>query len=223
MPTMNYLSKTFSVLFHPIFIPLYAFLMYIQIDHFSILALQNMETRGMSWMMGVIIAFTILFPIVSLFIMKKSGIIEDFQVNTIKERMPVLMSSFIYLIVFYFLIRSLEFNTFQIPIFGMYLSVISGGILLAFVSVVITYFWKISLHTTAIAGLAGAFVALTQVLIPIANIQEVIIMNSLLLLVVGMVAFSRLYLQAHNYLQVIAGMIMGFSLEFLCVRSGFIF
>jgi membrane-associated phospholipid phosphatase len=182
-----------------------------------------METRGMSWMMGVIIAFTILFPIVSLFIMKKSGIIEDFQVNTIKERMPVLMSSFIYLIVFYFLIRSLEFNTFQIPIFGMYLSVISGGILLAFVSVVITYFWKISLHTTAIAGLAGAFVALTQVLIPIANIQEVIIMNSLLLLVVGMVAFSRLYLQAHNYLQVIAGMIMGFSLEFLCVRSGFIF
>jgi membrane-associated phospholipid phosphatase len=154
--------------------------------------------------------------------MRKSNIISDYELSVRKERMPVLISSLIYLSVYYYLIRSLEFNKFDSIVFGSFLSVIWGGIIVSILCILITYFWKISLHTAAISGLAGGLIGLTLLLTPIANFQEIVILNSVAILLVGIVGFSRLFLKAHNYLQVIAGMILGFSVEFLIVKNDWV-
>jgi len=216
---MTTFSKIISIVIHPIFIPLYAFFCYMNIGHFSILNLQNLSLNQLYVFSGLIVFFTILFPITSILIMRKSNIISDYELSVRKERMPVLISSLIYLGVYYYLIRSLELNKFEVEIFGSFLSVIWGGIIVSLLCILITYFWKISLHTAAISGLAGGLMALSLLLTPIANFQEIVLLNSVAILLVGIVGFSRLYLKAHNYLQVIAGMILGFSVEFLVVKN----
>jgi membrane-associated phospholipid phosphatase len=216
---MSTFSKFISILIHPIFIPLYAFFCYVNIGHFSILNLQNLTSNQLYVFSGLIVFFTILFPITSILIMRKSNIISDYELSVRKERMPVLISSLIYLGVYYYLIRSLELNKFEVEIFGSFLSVIWGGIIVSLLCILITYFWKISLHTAAISGLAGGLMALSLLLTPISNFQEIVLLNSVAILLVGIVGFSRLFLKAHNYLQVIAGMILGFSVEFLVVKN----
>jgi membrane-associated phospholipid phosphatase len=54
---------------------------------------------------------------------------------------------------------------------------------------------------------------------PIMNPEWVYFINSLAILLAGIVASSRLYLKAHSYTQVIAGMIIGFGVVFLCVKN----
>jgi hypothetical protein len=217
---MSTFSKFISILIHPIFIPLYAFFCYVNIGHFSILNLQNLTSNQLYVFIGLIFFFTILFPISSILIMRKFNIISDFELSVRKERMPVLISSLIYLSVYYYLIRSLEFNKFDTVVFGSFLSIITGGIIVSILCIMITYFWKISLHSAAISGLAGGLLGLSLLLTPIANFQEIVLLNSAVILLVGIVGFSRLFLKAHTYLQVIAGMILGFSVEFLIVKNG---
>ncbi len=219
---MSALSKFISIVIHPIFIPLYAFFCYMNIGHFSILNLQNLPSNTLYVFIGLIIFFTIVFPITSIIIMRRANIISDYELSIRKERMPVLISSIIYLSVYYYLIRNIELYKVDSVVFGSFLSIISGGLIVSLLCVLITYFWKISLHTAAISGLAGGLLGLTLLLTPIANFQEIVILNSVAILLVGIVGFSRLFLKAHNYLQVIAGMILGFSVEFLIVKNGWV-
>lgn len=219
---MTQFTKLISIIFHPIFIPLYAFFCYKSINHFSVLNLQNLTSNQLYVFTGLIVFFTILFPVVSILIMRSSKIISDYQLSIRKERMPVLITSFIYLAVYYYLIRSLEFNKFDGVVFGTFLSIVSGGLVVSLLCIIITNYWKISLHTAAIAGLAGGLLGASILLSPIANSNEMVILNSIAILLVGIVGFSRLFLKAHTYLQVIAGMLLGFSVEFLIVKNGWI-
>jgi hypothetical protein len=150
--------------------------------------------------------------------MKRAQLIKDYHLHDTKDRIPVLASSLIYLLVFYFLIKNLEHNQSDVILFGHFLSIITGGIFLSVILIIITYFWKISLHSAAISGLTGGLIALPVVLFPIINIENVYFLNSAALLTTGIVASSRLHLKAHSYLQVIVGMLIGFSVVFTCVK-----
>jgi membrane-associated phospholipid phosphatase len=216
---MRFFALAVSVVFHPIFIPLYSFIAFMQIDHFSTLNLRHLQFTQLSTLFGIIITLTILFPIFNMRIMKRAQIIKDYHISNKKDRMPVLLSSLVYLLVFYFLIRNLENNQPDVILFGYFLSIITGGILLSILLTIITYYWKISLHSAAAGGLAGGLVALPLVMYPIMNPEWVYFINSLAILLAGIVASSRLYLKAHSYTQVIAGMIIGFGVVFLCVKN----
>jgi membrane-associated phospholipid phosphatase len=49
------------------------------------------------------------------------------------------------------------------------------------------------------------------------NSNTIMIINTLLLVLMGLVCFARIYLKAHTFLQVIAGLSLGFSLMFVVV------
>ena len=74
-----------------------------------------------------------------------------------------------------------------------------------------------------IAALAGAMIGLTTTLSPILNMEDMVFYNSLILLTVGVVAFARLHQKAHNILQVLGGMFLGFTVEFLVVNNEWYF
>lgn len=84
--------------------------------------------------------------------------------------------------------------------------------MVAAISLLVTHWWKISAHTGAMGGVAGIifWMAHRGILIdaPLAWICAVI-------LIVGMVAWARLYLDKHTVLQTLAGALLGFGIEII--------
>ena len=198
-----------------------AFLIYLQIDHYAVATLHNLSDTGFWVVFGAICMFTFVMPILSLNMMKNSHVVSDWEVSDHKERVPLLISTAIFLSCLYYMFSYLEESSGSI--FENFFSVILGGIVLMVIAAIISYFWKISLHAMMIAALAGAMIAMTSTLNPIVNREEMVMYNSILLLIVGIVGFARLHQKAHNILQVLAGMTLGFSVEFIVVNQEWYF
>lgn len=198
-----------------------AFLIYLQIDHYAVATLHNLSDTGFWVVFGAICMFTFVMPILSLNMMKNSYIVSDWEVSDHKERVPLLITTAVFLSCLYYMFNYLESNSGSI--FENFFSVILGGIILMILAAIISYFWKISLHAMMIAALAGAMIGMTATLSPILNREEMVMYNSILLLVVGIVGFARLHQKAHNILQVLAGMALGFTVEFIVVNQEWYF
>ena len=82
--------------------------------------------------------------------------------------------------------------------------------ILLFVSFIITYFWKISLHMIGIGGFVGLLFSLL-----IYNHIYNEILFAIAVFIAGIVAFARLLLHAHTQLQIYIGFSIGFLISVL--------
>lgn len=218
---MRQISHLLSLVFHPIFIPLYGILLFTKIEHGSTINLRALEYMDyFKLALSPIILFTIVFPLFSLMIMYNSKMISSFRVESQKERIPVLFLSCIYYGITYYFIRSLDIAYYH-SFFGLFLSFLTGGLILALLSLLITPRWKISLHGIGIGALAGGFMAFTQELQPMANFDTFILINTFLIIAVGLLASARLILKAHSINQVIVGSLLGVFTEYTMVSNHF--
>lgn len=212
---MKYITQGISIIFHPIFIPLIAFFLYLQIDHYTIATMQGLTEEGFWIIFSAVGLFSFLLPLIAMNAMITTGMVEGWELRNHKERVPVLMFSALFLSCLYYIFYYIE--SANGDVFYSFFSVIMSGIVLAVLAAGISYFWKISMHSIGIWGLAGCFVGLTTLLYPLLNPQEMVMINSAIIGVAGIVGFSRLYQKAHNLLQVLAGSALGFGVSFLIV------
>lgn len=212
---MKYFTKGISIVFHPIFIPMMAFFMYLQIDHYTVAIMESLTDEGFWIIFSAIGLFSFLLPLIAMNGMISTGIVEDWELKNHKERVPVLMFSALFLACLYYIFTYIEGNNGEV--FHRFFGVIMSGIVLALVAAIISYFWKISMHAIGISGLAGCMIGLSTHLDPLLNPEQMVFYNSILLGVMGIVGFARLYEKAHNLLQVVAGTILGFGVSFLIV------
>lgn len=122
--------------------------------------------------------------------------------ETARERLfPVFITG-----IFYFLGYILLKKMGVPPILGNFML---ASLLALFLSVVITLFWKISMHMIAIGGVTGALLA-------IALRYNLDLMFWLFLLIVasGITASARLHQGAHNPAQVYIGYLLGLMVVF---------
>ena len=73
------------------------------------------------------------------------------------------------------------------------------------VATIITFFWKISLHTVGIGGLLAVVIVWTRMM-P----QVVLPLIPIVVICAGLVGFARLQLQAHTQSQIYVGYLVGF-------------
>jgi membrane-associated phospholipid phosphatase len=132
-----------------------------------------------------------------------------------KERLPVLVLVTIYYFMTYYIFR--YWNTTLLNLFYPYLSFLFAGLVLIVSLTAITYFWKISLHSSSMSALCGGMTAETLIAHPVGGEEQAFYINMALLVFLGLVSFSRLYLKAHTLSQTIAGIALGFSLAFSLV------
>jgi membrane-associated phospholipid phosphatase len=132
-----------------------------------------------------------------------------------KERLPVLILVTIYYLMTYYIFR--YWNSTLLNLFHPYLSFLFAGLVLIVSLTAITYFWKISLHSSSISALCGGMMAETLIAQPVGGQEQVFYINMVLLVFIGLVSFSRLFLKAHTLSQTIAGIALGFSLAFSLV------
>jgi len=87
-----------------------------------------------------------------------------------------------------------------------------GGVASVICAFIINLKWKVSAHMTGIGGLLGALIS-TSILLEVDLISYVI----LSIFVSGLIASSRLILNAHTPLQLIAGFFLGFGCQVIAI------
>jgi len=216
---MKAISNLISVVFHPIFVPVYGLFLFVMIKHNGTLNLRLLETGDfLKLAVSPILLFSVVFPLFSLSVMYRSGMLTSYHLESQKERIPVLFLLSIYYSITYYFIRSLDL-AYNHSFFGLFLSFLTGGIILSLLSIVITLRWKISLHGIGIGALSGGMLAFTQELQPMLNFSEISQINTLLIILIGIVLSARLYLKAHTVHQVLVGVFLGLFVQFFIVSK----
>jgi membrane-associated phospholipid phosphatase len=187
-----FLAKLLSRLLHPIFIPTIT-LSIISIKFVNIIILSNQLDIII---IGVMI-FTLLFPLLSILYLLYTDRIKSLQIEERKERiLPITITIIWMLIGYYFLANILDYA----PIIK---TIYLGMIATLFTTLLITKYWKISLHMAAIGGCFGVFLAIQSIFGGVINYVILILMLS------GLLGYSRSVLKAHNMQQIYSGFCLG--------------
>jgi membrane-associated phospholipid phosphatase len=191
----NKLARAISIVFQPLLIPTYGFIILFSLNTFFSLLINP----AAKWMiLGVVFLTTFLFPAVMIYFMMKLGMISSLNLRDRQERvLPFLITGIFYYLVYYML-KQLQIS----PIYNYFMI---GTTLVVVVAMIINFFWKISIHMISLGGILGLFLGLTFVMM--------IDLTPLLILIIfisGLVGYSRLQLRAHTPAQVYTGFLTGF-------------
>jgi hypothetical protein len=188
----KYLLQPFSYIFHPIFISIYGALLYF------------LFTKNISLLAEVYLSFiqifilTILLPISFYMLLKALKKVKSFTEATIEERkLPI----FIQVLLLYCLLNFTILDTHFPELYKFFQAGLISSFLV-FVSVMLRF--KASLHMIGITSLFVFVVMLTSYL----EIEATYTI-AYLIMCVGFVASSRLYMKAHTPIELIAGMFIG--------------
>ena len=107
-----------------------------------------------------------------------------------------------------FILLTYVVSLFNTSISTFYLPYLMGCTFVILVATIITFFWRISLHTIGMGGLLGFF---TEMMITQAFDKSIMIpVFMLTVIIAGLVGSARLYLEAHTPAQIYAGYAVGF-------------
>ncbi len=197
------LAQIISVVFHPLLIPTYSFLILLSINTYFTFQLL-LKARVILTLM--IFTSTVLTPLILFTIFKHRKLINDFQMKTKEERLYPYLS----LTLIYFLLYLLISNTGLHPVFSFFLL---STTLIALCIFFINLRWKISVHA---AGMGGLTAMLTGLSVKLQIDLHVII--SIVVFCSGMVGFARLKTNSHKPSEVYSGYLVGaciFTIMFL--------
>lgn len=200
------IAKTLSVLFHPIVYPTYGFLLLFFFDELFVV---RINPQAKLYVLGIVFMNTFLLPIILLLIFKKRGIISSLELENRMERFYPLFISLLFYATTWYLIDRLP-----LPLLYSYILAIST--ILVLLAIGINFFFKISLHSMGAAAFSSALLGVSYFY----NLQ-IMLAVSILFLLTGLIASSRLVLKAHRPSQVYVGLVLGFlsgffGLVFLC-------
>lgn len=153
------------------------------------------------WIYMVVAINTILIPLSLIpFYLYRKFILSVRMEQSHERIIPLIVQSILFFITYYIL------NRFYAPeLITTY--ILTGG-LIVFIALIISWNWKISLHLLGMGAITGIFFIL--------SLKHKIDVNNyliILLLASGLVAYSRLKLEAHNPNQIYAGFSVGFSIS----------
>jgi membrane-associated phospholipid phosphatase len=198
------IAKAISIVLHPMLLSTYALAILFNMQvYFSI----GIPVKA-KWMIGILIFIvTGLLPMLLALLMARLGIIKSLQMNQREERIWPFAIAAIFYYLAYYLLKQLDLSPVYILfMLGAFVTVVTG--------LVISFFWKISIHMTGMGGLVGAFTGLSLRLM-----IDIPLLIVILIILSGLAGFARLQLSAHSPTQVLAGFVTGFAIFMLLFLS----
>ena len=190
---MNY-SRIISGLVHPMLMPLYG--IYLIFHSNTFLDFTPLTLVKAVYM--IVFITTILLPLSCLPLLKSYSLISSYSLTERKDRMiPLGVAILSYSLGFYLLLKLPGANVFV----RLQLASIVSLVLL----LIISYWWKISLHMAGIGGLCALIFTFS-----IRFSTSLRSMFMIAILAAGFLAFSRLKLEVHKPTQIYAGFLLGF-------------
>lgn len=190
-------AQIISILFHPLFLTFYGLLIFFHSGLYISYLPQSMK----KWIYIIVAVNTAIVPLSLTPIYLYRKIIASVQMENSQERIiPLIINAFLFYLTYYLLSR---YNTPDI----LRIYILAGAVCI-FVAILISWRWKVSLHMLGIGALTGAvlFVSIRYRV----NLNLYLI---LLILMSGLIGFSRLFLNAHNPFQIYLGYLVGFLIS----------
>lgn len=202
---IDLLARVLNILLHPLFMPLYTVALAMRFDPYVAFFLPG----DLRWLVfGMVALMTVAFPLTSVLLLLRNGLIGDLHMNERRERVaPYLMTAIYYGMMWYLLHHT--------PVDAALHAVFIGAILALLLTTLITLRWKISAHLVGIGGLIGALCGLSSIhhlpLLPVIAVAIVL---------AGALATARLLTSDHTPAQVYTGSAVGFGCTYFCVVLG---
>ena len=195
----NRLAYFISVVLHPLLMPTFLFGLLFFLAPTSV-GVEALTFTGKSYLLGFLFVYTFLLPAMSVYWLKRMGIVKSLHLEERSERpLPLFMTTIIYCIMAY-LIREKGLLLSNVS----FMLVCIGAVI--FMVGVISFFWQISAHAAGIGGVLGSVMSIASIFA-----EEALFYPSLLICVLaGLVISARLQLNAHTPSQSIAGFLLGF-------------
>lgn len=203
---MRAVARVLSVVFHPVWMPTLLMVMIFSLDPYLSLSYGN--SVQVLVLYAMVLVMTGLFPLMSTWMLQRSGLVGSLQLPLRQDRIPVMLITLLYHAMAYWLLR----RTIGHP---LTLSLLFGSLLTLAVATAITFRWKISLHLIGFGGLVGALIALVVV----DRLQVPLLMATVLLLW-GALGSARLLVGEHSTAQVYTGALLGATMMFASVMLG---
>ena len=185
-------SKFISYFFHPINFPTIGSIL------FFLLVPEYIFKPQEHLILTIILIGTYAFPLLLLILMRSFKMINSYYMVTIEERK---FPTILFLSISFFLGHWL-YKSNVVDILALFYS---GYGFLLIISYVPFYFkFKLSLHTAAIGGLVGFLICFSFY-----YKINLIIFLSILFIISGLIAYSRLRLQAHSSRELFLGYLLG--------------
>ena len=144
-------AKGISVVFHPLIIPTYVYLLMLNQESFYAYLL---PAKAKWLIIGLVFITTFLLPLLLNLLLLNRGIIKSFMMETKEERLfPLLITSIFFYLCAYFI------HSFQLP--NLFYLFSLGATLVAIFVLLINFWIKISIHMAAIGGALGTFLGLS--------------------------------------------------------------
>ena len=201
---MNILARVVSVIFHPLLMATYVFGL---LSFFLPSALYPVSAHSQLSFLLLIFLMTFALPAINISLFRIIGTITSFAMEERKERIrPFFLITIIYCFVTYIFTFKTGIGTDD-NLFN--LLVIIDCLVIA--ATVITFFYKVSVHSIGVGGMVGMILPLNR----IAEDGSLFIPTMALLLIAGLVMSARLQLNSHTSREVWVGALTGFLIGFL--------
>jgi hypothetical protein len=182
----------FSYIFHPIFVSIYGALFYFLIAQSFFYPTQILIT------LVQVTILTLLLPLSMYFLFRSLGVVSSFTEASISERkMPIAVQAILLFVL-------IKFSVSRDSVAELYFFFLGGFLSSVIVLASVILKFKASLHMIGISALTCFVFGLSMYYqLPFVNL---IAFN---IVCIGLVASSRLYMKAHTYTELIAGIIIG--------------
>lgn len=190
----NKAAKVISFIFHPVFMPVYGFLL---LFSFKNIFAQLIFFKAKLMILSLVTMTTVVFPLLVIYIMKRQGFIKSVTMDDRSERVIPYMVVSLFYFTAYHMLRQLELP-FVYSLFMM------GSALLVALVTLISFRWKISAHMVGIGGIAGILTGLSFNL----SVNLIILIGAMILLG-GIIGSARLKLNAHKPSEIYSGFLLG--------------
>tara|TARA_R110002051_G_scaffold68990_1_gene124205 strand:- start:1715 stop:2320 length:606 start_codon:yes stop_codon:yes gene_type:complete len=195
---MKVFFKIIAYIFHPIFIPISGALIYF---------LVTKKYTSLEMKIGnllPIFILTVIIPLICFLILRNIGFVKSALLSTIKERKYSLYISIVLL--FMIIYKVIPYN--YTPELYFYFI---GLVLALFTSLLLLFAkFKSSMHMLGIGSLVMYLISLS-----IHFEINISLSISVFVLCIGIVASSRLYFRVHTKLELLAGLLIGITSQFL--------
>ena len=193
-------ARVMSAIFTPFYLPIVGL---VALFVFSYLGLLPWAYKLL--VLGMVYLFTILVPTLLIHLYHRYQGWTPLQIGVKERRMvPYAVSIFCYFACYYLMTR------LRIPSFMA--RILMAALLIQIVCAIVNVWWKISTHTAAIGGVAGALQAFAIIFgfNPLGWLCVVIILG-------GMVGSSRMILRQHSLRQVCYGFLLGLVVAYTVI------
>ena len=182
----------FSYIFHPIFVSLYGTLFFFLIANSFFYNSQIIVT------LIQVTILTLLLPLSMYFLFRSLGVVSSFTEASISERkMPIAVQAILLFIL-------IKFSVSRDTVAELYFFFLGGFLSSVIVLASVILKFKASLHMIGISALTCFIFGLCMYYqLPFINLVAFCFVS------IGLVASSRLYMKAHTYPELIAGIIIG--------------